>query len=125
MKNILFLLLLIFLFPSSIWAQSTKDLPVYLSGSLNVGYDYYNMSPNRLTRYVPNSWQVGGNLTLHLKSFAIPFSLTYGQQKITPGYPNLNQYKMIGASPKWKWIYRTRRLPQPYLLPMYMRECRR
>lgn len=81
-----------------------KKFPVRLTGSLNMGYDFYNMSPDSSSRYVPNSWQVGGNLVLNIKSFAIPFSLTYGQQKLTAGYPNLNQFKMFGASPKWKWI---------------------
>lgn len=89
-----------------LYGQNTikKQDWVKLTGSLTAGYDYYNMSPTTASRYVPNSWQVGGSLNLQIKKFSIPFSLTYGRQKLTPSYPNLNQFQMFGASPKWKWI---------------------
>ena len=80
-------------------AQTFKQKPLTISGSLSLGSSFYQVK-NIPSRREPFSWYLSGSPVLTVYGITMPFSLVVSDQERKFSQP-FNQY---GVSPYYKWI---------------------
>ena len=71
-----------------------------LSGSLNLGLNYYNVSGDKESVYAPLGYQLSGVVSGRLGAITIPIQFSFKQTGSTAASP----FNLVGASPYYKWI---------------------
>jgi len=71
-----------------------------LSGSLNVGGNFYETNRESTSVYAPYGYQVSGNITAKLGAISVPLQFTFNQTSNSLSSP----FNLYGASPQYKWV---------------------
>ena len=71
-----------------------------LSGSLNLGLNYYNVSGDKESVYAPLGYQLSGVVSGRLGAITVPIQFSFNQTGSTTASP----FNLVGASPYYKWI---------------------
>jgi hypothetical protein len=71
-----------------------------LSGSINLGFNFYDVTGDRESVYAPLGYQANGVVTARLGSITVPMQFAFSQTGNTASSP----FNLYGASPYYKWI---------------------